>query len=388
MRFWITLTILAAIPVLMTAALSAQSLDDQQQALRTAKAKAAAAEQRSELLRQEASSAGLAADRLVAQRAVLTADIDAAAAQIEAANARITIINSRQNAQRALLGQASEPMLRLNAALQQITGRPTALMMAQPKQRINYIHLRAIMATVEPAIQQRTSELRRQIAMQKDLRSQELVALKSLNDARSRLGTRRASLAMLVGSSQAKANNLSADAALEFEQAIAQGERARDIVEQIDTDRMSTERASLLASLGGPVLRARGPNANAAGPLPKSGVYVLPEGSVLLSGFNEINETGYRERGLQLQVDPSATITAPAAGKITFAGTYRSFGEIVIIDHGGGWMTLVTGMQSLSVDKGDSVSQGSKLGAAPEAAPHIGFELRRNGRVMDIAALL
>jgi murein hydrolase activator len=386
-RFWLTLSAIAAIPLLMGAALSAQSLNDQQAALRAAKAKAATAEQRSEELRQEASNAGRAADRLLAQRAVLSADIDAAAAQIEAANARIAIINSRQNAQRSLLGEASEPMLRLNAALQQITGRPTALMMAQPSQRTDYVHLRAVMATVEPAIRRRTASLREQISLQKDLRSQEMVALKSLNDARTRLGARRTSLAKLVGSNQERANSLSADAAIEFEQAIAQGERARDIVEQIDTERMSGERAASLAGLGGPILRT-GPDTKSNREASGKTVYLLPKNGRLVSGFNELNETGYRERGLQLVFAPSTTVTAPAAGKITFAGAYRSFGQIVIIDHGGGWMTLVTGLQSLSVDKGDSVRQGANLGAASDDNPQIGFELRRNGRTIDIAALL
>ena len=116
----------------------------------------------------------------------------------------------------------------LNAALQQMTGRPTALMIAQPGQREDYIHLRAVMATVQPEIVRRTGALRQQIAVQNELRSQELVALKSLGDARTRLQSRRAALARLEGDARGKAGDLSADAAVEFEQAIAQGERARD----------------------------------------------------------------------------------------------------------------------------------------------------------------
>lgn len=379
----------------MGAALSAQSFADQQTALRTAKARAAAAEQRSEELRQEASNAGRAAERLAAQRAVLSADIDAAGAQIEAARARITIINSRQNAQRTQLGAASEPMLRLNAALQQMTGRPTALLMVQPEQRLDYIHLRAVMATVDPAIRRRTAAIRAAIAVQKDLRMQELLALKTLNNARGKLGIRRTALAKLLGSNQNRASSLSAGAAIEFEQSIAQGERARDIVEQIDIERMSSESAAALAGLGGPVLRAgsggTGGSGGFGGSNERSGTasaYLLPKDGQLLSGFNELNDTGYRERGLEMAVEPGSSIAAPAAGKVTFAGAYRSFGQIIIIDHGRGWMTLITNLSGLSASKGDSVSQGETLGTAGAQNPQVGFELRRNGRIIDIAALL
>ncbi len=387
MKFWLILSVLVLTPLAVAGGLMAQSapsLDAQQQALRDAKVKATKAERRSEFLRQEASNAANAADRIVAQRAVLSAEMDAAAAQIEAANARIAIISRRQRSQRAQLGQESEPVLRLNAALQQMTGRPTALMMAQPGQRADYIHLRAVMATVQPEIARRTGALRQQIAVQNELRSQELVALKSLDDARMRLKSRRASLAKLEGDARGRAGDFSADAAIEFEQAIAQGERARDIVANIDTLRLSGEKAAALAALDGPVLRAGAAPVRRSG----SGAYKIPGGGNLVFGFNELNPTGYRERGLRLALPPSSAVAAPAAGRITYAGNYRSFGQIVIIEHGSGWTTLVTNLASLNVAKGTAVSQGATLGQTRADRSEITLELRRNGRVMDIAALV
>ena len=389
MRFWITLSALALAPLAVAGGVVAQgravSLDAQQQALRDAKAKASSAERRSEFLRQEASNAVNAVDRLVVKRALLSAEIEAAAAQIEAANARIAMIGSRQRAQRAKLGQQSEPMLRLNAALQQMTGRPTVLMVAQPGQRQDYIHLRAVMATVQPEIRRRTAALRQQIAVQNELRAQELVALRSLDNARTQLRNRRTSLAKLEGDARGKAGDLSASAAVEFEQAIAQGERARDLVENIDNLRLGGENAAALAALDGPVLRS-GP----AGALLGSGnrAYIVPAGSDVIFGFSELNATGYRERGLRLSLLPSSAVLAPAGGRITYAGNYRSFGQIVIIEHGGGWTTLITNLASLTVAKGASVSQGATLGNVGDEASEITLELRRHGRIMDIAALV
>jgi septal ring factor EnvC (AmiA/AmiB activator) len=387
-RFRLTLFALALAPLAVAGSLAAQgsapSLDSQQQALRDAKKRANVAERHSEMLRQEASNATDAADRLVAQRAVLSAEIDAAAAQIDAANVRMAIISRRQRAQRTQLGQKSEPMLRLNAALQQMTGRPTALMIAQPGQRQDYIHLRAVMATVQPEITRRTSALRQQITIQNELRSQELVALKSLDSARTRLSSRRASLAKLEGNVRGRAGNLSANAAIEFEQAIAQGERARDIVENIDTLRMSGEKAAALTALDGPVLRAAPGMAQS----PAKRAYLLPVRADLIFGFSELNGTGYRERGLRLSLPPSSPVAAPAAGRISYAGRYRSFGQIVIVEHGGGWTTLVTNLAVLSVAKGATVAQGAILGQTREDQSEITLELRRNGRVMDIAVLV
>ncbi len=81
-------------------------------------------------------------------------------------------------------------------------------------------------------------------------------------------------------------------------------------------------------------------------------------------------------------------VVAPAAGTVSFAGRYRSYGRIVIIEHGNGWNSLITNLGSTQVKKGQAVSQGFVLGSAKPDAPEIGVELRKNGRVMDIATIL
>lgn len=379
------LKITAAVAAMLgiAAALAAQSGDSDVEALRNAKARAVAAERRSDTLRQEAASAENAADRLLAQRAALAAEIDAANAQIAAARARIAIISAEQKRQAAALGDASEPLLRLNALLQKMTAQPTALMLSQPGDRRDYIHLRATMSAIEPAINRRTVALRRQIAAQRELRAQELLAIRSLEGASKDLAKRRTALAKLENDNRDRATMLSADAALEYERAIGQGERARDLVERIDADRDSTQNAAALAELDVPQPRGSG------SPKPgKSGAYILPVQGRILSGFGELNPTGYRERGIRLSVERGARIIAPAAGKITYAGRYRSFGNIIIIDHGGGWTTLVTNIAELGAARGDSVAQGVLIGRAGNDAPEIMVELRRYGRTIDILALV
>ncbi len=353
------------------------------EALREAKQRAAAAEARSEVLRQEAANAEATADRLVARRAALGAEIDAANAQIATARARIAVISRRQRAQAALLGEASAPMLRLNALLQNMTKQPVSLLLARPGDRRDYVRLRAAMASIEPLITARTAALRDQMAMQRELQKQERVAIGALGQARIDLVTRSKALAALESSSRGKANSLNADAAIEFERAIGQGERARDLVERIDADRESGQVAAVLAEYAGPQPRlGRELRSTAAG------AYILPVIGRVISGFGELNPTGYRERGIRLAVESGTRIVAPAAGKVTFAGRYRSFGNIVIIEHGNGWASLVTGIERLGVETGARVRQGTVIGNAGDEEPEIMIELRRNGRVIDIAALL
>lgn len=383
MRFFIVIILLAALPIGVGTALFAQSQNARQTALEEAKQKSARARERSEQLRQEAANANNAADRLLAQRSVLSADIDAAVAQIAAARARISIIEDRQKSEAASLGRASAPVLRLNAALLQLTSRPRTFLLAQSRNRQDYMRLRAVMNSVQPAITRRTAALRQTIAIQRELREQQQLAIKSLSDARGDLEERRKSLAVLEASNRNSAGGLTAAAAAEFERAIAQGERARDIVEEIDTTRLSAENATALAALDGPIKRE-----GAARESQNNSAYKLPDDATLLVGVSELNETGYRERGLKLQLPGGSDVPAPAPGKVRFSGIYRSYGKIVIIEHGGGWTSLLTNLGELNVDEGDDVEQGSILGQAKDDESAISLELRRKGRIMDIAALL
>jgi murein hydrolase activator len=380
MRRSLRLTIAFMTMAGLAAALPAQVNDVD--ALRNAKARAADAQARSELLRQEAASAEGSADRILAQRAAMAAEIDGANAQIAAARARIAIIAAEQRRQNAALGEASEPLLRLNALLQKMTQQPVSLMLTQPGDRRDYIHLRATMAAIEPTIARRTEALRRQIAAQRELRAQELVAIRSLQAARKQLSERRTALLALESESRDKATMLGADAALEYERAIGQGERARDLVERIDETRDATQNAAALAELEPPAPRGKGPAST------QRAAYILPVKGQIVAGFGELNPTGYRERGIRLAVAPSARLVAPAAGKVTFAGRYRSFGNIMIIDHGGGWTTLITNIEELGAAAGADVAQGAPIGRAGVDSPQIMLELRRYGRTIDIMALV
>jgi murein hydrolase activator len=81
-------------------------------------------------------------------------------------------------------------------------------------------------------------------------------------------------------------------------------------------------------------------------------------------------------------------VVAPAAGRVVYAGRYRGFGEILIIDHGAGWTTLITSLAVLDVGVGVEVSEGSPIGKAGNDRPTVTVELRQGARPVDITPLI
>ena len=58
-------------------------------------------------------------------------------------------------------------------------------------------------------------------------------------------------------------------------------------------------------------------------------------------------DTGVRARGLTLATAPGAEIVAPTAGRVIYAGRFRRYGNIVIVDHGSGWTSLIAGLDAV-----------------------------------------
>jgi septal ring factor EnvC (AmiA/AmiB activator) len=61
---------------------------------------------------------------------------------------------------------------------------------------------------------------------------------------------------------------------------------------------------------------------------------------------------------------------------------------VLIIDHGGGWTTTVTGLASLSVNAGEAIDQGDAIGRVAGDRPRVTIELRRGGHPIDLSAMI
>lgn len=370
------------------------TLAQEQQALRMARRQSDDARDRSARLEQQAAAARDEAEQARRRAAALAARIQQAEADMEAARARIAIIARMQRAQAARLAARQEPVVRLTAALQMMARRPLALALVQPGSIADAVHMRAVLAQILPVIEQRTAGLRAELQASRALRATAQQAADALTQAQADRKHRQDALAALEAQKRVAARDYRANAGLESERALALSEKARDIGDLMDRLEEAGDLRDRLAALSGPLPRPARPDAAVApaperdradtGPPP----YRLPVIGQLVTGMGEVNDGGVRSRGLTLVTRPGAQAIAPTAGRIAFAGPYRDYGQILIIDHGQGWTTLITGLHRVTAQVGDSVRQGDPVGVTGAERPAITVELRRNGRPVDIVPLV
>ncbi|MBN8808993.1 MAG: peptidoglycan DD-metalloendopeptidase family protein [Sphingomonas sp.] len=363
-------------------------LADQRQRLVAARAQSAAAAQRAAQLDTAAANERDAAARAQAQERAIAARIDQAQADIAAAVARIALVDRLLADQQTSLAQRRGPITRLVAALCSLAQRPTAVAVMQPGSIADLVHVRAVLASTIPLIQARTAGLRSALDRSRRLRGDAVLAAQSLGDGRRRLEDNRVALARLEAQHRQRSQDLSRTALAESDRAIGLGEQARDLVDQMQVSHDGAATARALAALPGPSLR---PGDAAAVALPwatASAPWRLPVDGRLVTGFGEVSDSGVSSRGLTFAVARNAVVVAPSAGRVVFAGPFRGYGNVVILDHGGGWTTLLSGLGAVSVGVGQSIAQGAAIGTAPAGdAPRITAELRRKGRAVDPVAL-
>ena len=111
--------------------------------------------------------------------------------------------------------------------------------------------------------------------------------------------------------------------------------------------------------------------------------------------FGGSDGAGGVEKGISLAVRPGAQVTTPCDGWVVYAGPFRSYGQLLILNAGGGYHVLIAGMERISVNIGQfvltgepvatmgSTSQVASILATNASQPVLYVEFRKDGTPID-----
>jgi septal ring factor EnvC (AmiA/AmiB activator) len=118
-------------------------------------------------------------------------------------------------------------------------------------------------------------------------------------------------------------------------------------------------------------------------PPPAPGPITVGFGRVLNPRFNTVTV----QNGLDIGAAPGAPVRAIAAGRVVHAGWFKGYGNLVIVDHGEGYHSLVAHLAAMQTAMGEEVRAGTVLGTVGDSGslkgPYLYFELLENGRPVD-----
>jgi septal ring factor EnvC (AmiA/AmiB activator) len=209
--------------------------------------------------------------------------------------------------------------------------------------------------------QERLTAVRRSEAVQLEALAQEAAGRRA--DASGKRDGFRATLAAVRGERQ-----LHERAAQEAE---AQGRKLAEFIEALPAPRSGSAPFSGFASLRGHLPR--------------------PAGTRIEVGFGKVVDPRFRTVTVQKGVDIAARrgeeVMAVAPGRVAHAGWFKGYGNLVIVDHGEGYHTLVAHLASMTAAAGEDVQAGSVLGTVGDTGSlkgaYLYFEIRENGKPLD-----
>jgi septal ring factor EnvC (AmiA/AmiB activator) len=365
---------LLAFPLLLAASGAVQPpAETVDQSLQRLRGEARSADLKVRQLEALADRARGAAAQLRAKQLAAAEAIGAAEARISASDAERRLIAARLSARRQRLAERQRPVASLLAGLAMMARRPPLLALTSGSSTEEFVRVRLLLDSTLPVIARRTAALSAELAEGQKLERAALAARAGLARDRDELAVRRREFAQLEASAWRSAAVTGGEALGAGDAALAMGEDIERLSSDAGRRRYAAQIAAELRALGpSPARPAVAEGRSAGRPLE----YRLPAAARVLVGLGEVSDSGVRSRGLTLATPRGSAIIVPASGTVRFAGPFRDYDGIAIIDHGGGWMSLIVNVRS-PLRPGDKVRAGDRLG---RALGELGVELSRNGR--------
>jgi len=349
-------------------------------ALKAALAEQSSADAETARLEQAANKARTEAERLHAQQAAAAQAIEAAEARISAANARLLLASAYVAAHRRQLAAEQQPVSSLLAGLATMARRPPLLVLADRNSTDELVKVRLLLDATLPVIRARTSRLSAEVQQGERLKSSALAARAELARSRDNLATRQRSYATLEQKAVSQALTSQGQALGAGDLALAAGENVERLRGQQTNSQSIRNVAAQLAGDDAAPLSPFAPES--ADPRPPF-TYQLPAAAPVTDGLASVSASGVRSRGLALAAYRGLAVAAPADGIVKFAGPFRDYDGILIIDHGGGWFSLIVNVAS-ELHAGDRVRLGDPAG---RALGLLQVELSHNGRQFSPALI-
>ncbi len=321
---------------------------------------------------------------------------------VDRSEARLAALVEREAEKSGRLVRRRAELSATLGALQRIARLPTATLIAMPRPPDDTIRSAILLRAAVPELHREASalsdELKELARLQRkigDDRTRLDDALAALDRERTRLASLTARKMDLLKS----ARNAEREAARQAAKLSSQAGTLRGLLDRLEASRKeSTAHGEEIASAppAAPVLRAPSTQSSALPPPSSPGEELppavsaappnLPAPGRIVRRFGDKLDNGLLSRGVSIATRPAATIVAPHPGRVVYAGEFRGYGNLVILELPDRRHALIAGLGRIDAEIGDQVLAGEPLGQmspSTNAAPNLYFEVRRRGQPIN-----
>lgn len=351
--------------------------------------------------------------RLTAALIDTTAKVQDAERRVADADERLIRLNNQAAALSVSLDKRRDAIAELLAALQRMGANPPPAILVRPGDMAEAVRAATVLGDMIPDLRTETDALTRDVEALAAAREAIVRDREALTRKRATLAVEKQRLDALIDARRAALEAAQTSLGAQQQRAADLARQAgslKDLIVRLDADaarRKATEDAAKAADAEvahqilvkaqdaqGPSparLAPETPFADAKGQVP------LPAAGTVLKSFGDPDGLGGAEHGLSLATPAGATVSAPADGSVLYSGPYRTYGQLLILNAGGGYYMLLAGMERVNVSPGEFVLTGEPVGAMGDRAmrmaaaavgaalPVLYIEFRKDGAAIDPA---
>ncbi|MEX0695846.1 MAG: peptidoglycan DD-metalloendopeptidase family protein [Rhodospirillales bacterium] len=276
---------------------------------------------------------------------------------------------------------------RVLAAMQRLAQYPPEALIAQPTKPADMVRTAILLRSAVGEIDRQASTLREELIFlaraRDEIASREIALTETtelLDRERRRLGALMARKKVL----KRRADTQAEEADQRIAELAGKAKTLRDLLEGIKQERSRARKApqgaDRKADQASRVVPSLRPFSKAKGSLS------LPATGKINGRYGEMTEAGLSRKGMTIATPSGAQVTATYDGTVVYAGKFRGYGLLLIIEHGEGYHSLLAGMTRIDVEQGRTVLAGEPVGVMEQGAsgqPVLYVELRRDGQPIN-----
>lgn len=294
-------------------------------------------------------------------------------------------------------------LIRTLSALQNLALKPTESLFVQPLTPVDIIRSAMLLRETVPHLEQNARRIRQKLEQIEKQQQQVAAQVKRIQAQKKKLEEEHTQLKILAQKKAQLGKNIkirSDEAQKKVNKLASQAQDLRDLLKKLEKERLEAEKrkqeearrraeeerkkqeenrqAGLIKSKP-EVIKNMGEGLDGAkGRLP------MPARGTIVTRYGEETAKGVSSKGIIVKTRAQAQVIAPFDGTVIFAGPFRGYGNLIIIDHGKSYLSLLAGLETIDIELGQLLLAGEPVGQMPsDENARLYIEIRKDNHPVN-----
>ena len=319
----------------------------------------------------------------------------------------LAVLQKHLNESEEKFNSENDMLIETLAALQNLALRPSEAILVQPLSPVEVMRSSILLRGSVHSLESRASSIRQSIEDISNQKAQIALRLQDLEKDNKKLAMQQEDMKKLSQQKSTMYSQISSqseEAKKKADMLASQAHNLRDLLEKLEKQkeiarRQMAEKARLAREQAAAKLHeeshgleaineyensSQTPEQPAAGFSKAKGRLSRPARGPLVTAFHSELSKGVYSNGIDIKTAAKAQVIAPYDGTVIYAGPFKNFANLVIIDHGEGYTSLLSGLGETDTEVGQTLLAGEPVGTMPaDAGSKLHIEIRKNNHPVN-----